>query len=290
MNNKSLCRAIAAFDDAGLDVVRFEPEGSMALFSIADNGRNPVDYGRRVSPLSQRSIERKFENRTAKENCDLVRYLGASDWRHALGLVQEIIRERKDENILNIGDFMHVSFDVPAADYLGLSFKELVIKDAKVQIVEIMNNKVIFNFDEIIFRSAINSHDSGNGSFSDSALAEYLGNEFYEAMDISAYTFASKDGNFITLLTAFELFGQSEYWEKETNWDALDKEVYMQQMAYFQNEKNRVKVYKNETSWYWTSSPRASVASHFCLVSGNGSSGNHAASEVRGVAPAFCVA
>ena len=282
MNNKSLCRAIAAFDDAGLDVVRFEPEGSMALFSIADNGRKPINTKCEKAAIPEMQCEKI---RFPGEAYDICRITGAADWQEAICHAQALLKECGNGHLIHVGDFLYVSFEVPAALHDGVKFENLSIESAKVQIVERTSDKLIFNFDEVIFQSAINARNTTAGGFSESALAKYLNNEFLDAMGIKDYLRVNNAGIHITLPTAHELFGDAEYWEAENN---FTENAY--QFNYYKNEKNRVRSFENETDWYWTSSPRASVASYFCLVHSNGGSHTLAASEVRGVAPAFCVA
>jgi len=299
MQNSLVNQAFMALSNAGLQVIGLKEvtEERLLKLKVTKGKVAPKkDCYKTVSQVEEDSsqeldIDFLLQRYNPQETRDLVRCLGATDWREAFARVQKVIRTNRGTALFNMGDFINVSFEVPAAEYQGLSFKSLTIQNAKVQIVDVMPDKVTFNFDEIIFMSGIQSHKMGKGSFSDCALSEYLNNEFKTALGIpSGSMLANKDGDHITLLTAYELFGESEYWEKETNWDANDDEKTMRQIPYFKNEKNRVKVYKNETGWYWTSSRRASLASNFCNVLGNGHSNSSAASEVRGVAPAFCVA
>ena len=224
-------------------------------------------------------------SRRPGETWDLASMMDTNDWRKTLKSVQKMI-QNGCYSLFNIGDFLYVSFEVPAAEHQGVKFEKLKIENAKVQIVEILPNWVIFNFEEILFKSAINAANTNDGGFEDSALSRYLNTEFSDAMGISDLL-ASKheDMNYpISLLTAQELFGDSEYWDSKTNWSNGD------QIPFFKNEKNRVKVFENETSWYWTSSPSASSSSAFCHVGTGGVSRGHNAGYSGGVAPAFCVA
>ena len=221
--------------------------------------------------------------RNVEETCDLVRFLGAEDWRHAFSLVQEVIRA-DSSSALNVGDFIWVKFDVPATERQGVKFKSLSV-NAKVIIVEADSSKVIFGFDEILFLSPINTRDKNDGGFSAAPLAEYLHNEFSDAMGISDVLLPNHEGNDISLFTATEIFGEEEYWKPSSNWDEDPL-----QLCYFRKIKNRIKVWDDDTHWWWTSSLSASSASNFCRVNINGNSFTNQASAVGGVAPAFCVA
>jgi hypothetical protein len=228
----------------------------------------------------------ELERRNAGETCDLMRFLRARDWRHAFNLVQEVLRS--DSSLFNLGDFLRVEFDVPAATHDGVDFPALHIK-ADVQIVEVVNDKAIFNFEEIIFCSAINAKDTNKGGIHASALAKYLNTEFLTAFGISDVlldcngTWEVGNAHKISIPTATEIFGDSEYWEPESNFDEPE------QHSFFRKIKNRIKVFEDDTHWYWTASARASSAALFCRGS-SGASSHHSASAVGGVAPAFCVA
>jgi hypothetical protein len=278
MKDDYLNRLDTALSKAGFLITKysFKPwKGGQVKLRVQSFKQEKTEYPETINHSGQR---------TAGETYDLVRFLNAQDWRHAFNLVQEAIRAGRTDSI-NAGDFIRVSFEVPAAEYQGVSFKKLIIKDAMVRIFEIVDDRVIFNFDDILFKSAINAKDTNAGGFDGSALADYLNNEFLNAMGISDVLLANNNDSKITLLTAHELFGDSEYWEATSN---FQKEPH--QMDCFKNEKNRIKSFENETQWYWTSSERASSAAYFCICNSYGSSGSHYASSVGGVAPAFCVA
>jgi hypothetical protein len=284
MKDNLLNRVITALNNAGIQVIGFKGSkyGTLKL-KVISNGPEPGELGYKGEAAPQRSPEFSIVKRSVGETCDLVRYLGASDWRHAINLTQEVIRAGK-ATALNVGDFVHVKFDVPAANYDGVDFPALHV-DEKVQIINANDDKVIFNFADIIFLSAINANDKNEGGFSQSALAKYLNNEFLAAMDISDVLLANHDELDISLLTAFELFGDEEYWVARSNY--FDEP---HQIEFCKNERNRVKSWKNETHWYWTSSARASSAALFCYCNNSGGSYDGNASSVGGVAPAFCVA
>ena len=285
MYNNLVNRAITAMNNAGFEVLGFKKKdyGPLKL-KVVSAGPEPGELGYKGTPVSQRSPELSIVKRSPGETCDLVRYLGASDWRHALSLTQEVIRAGNTA-ALNVGDFIRVSFCVPEASHKDVNFKNLNVTDAKVQIVHISPNKIIFNFDGIIFLSAINAKNKNDGGFKESALAEYLNNEFLAAMDISYLLLENNNEQDISLPTAFELFGDEEYWAPESNY--FDEP---RQIDFFKNIKNRIKVWEGDTHWHWTSSARASSSSNFCHVNINGNSNHDDANSVGGVAPVFCVA
>jgi len=217
--------------------------------------------------------------RTPGETFDISRMVGASDWRQAFRAIQTVCVE----TVFNKGDFINVSFDVPAAVIKGVAFEELHI-EGKVIVVTVKDGKVLFNFDDIIFRSPINNKNKNEGGFHASALAEYLNTTFLDAFGIAdvlqSYVFGK-----ISLLSAYELFGEGDDWEPSSDFFATPE-----QYEQFENEKNRVKSFENETHWYWTSSPSASSAASFCVCYTRGFSNYTIASSAGGVAPAFCVA
>ena len=281
MESNFVNRAITAMNNAGFEVIGFKRKdyGPLKLKVIP----NSVETGEPGCEKREVITIARTAGRDPGETCNLARFLRAQDWRHALSLTQEVIRAGSTA-ALNVGDFIRVKFDVPAASYDGVEFPALHV-DGKVQIIEKEDDKIIFNFDDIIFQSAINANDKNEGGFSKSALAKYLNHEFLDAMGISDVLLANHDGLDISLPTALELFGDKEYWAAESNYFEEPRQI-----EYFKNEKNRVKSWENETDWYWTASARASSAANFCYVYGSGYRGYNTASAVGGVAPAFCVA
>jgi hypothetical protein len=275
MKNNFL-KVIEAIDEAGLELVNFKKEGNVTIYGVTPS----EDKSEQTLPIH--SGNKKFV-RFPGESYDICHLLGADDWRDAISKVNVLPAEKS--YYIHEGDFLYVSFDVPAVEYDGVKFKELNIESAKVQVIEKSHDKIIFGFDEIIFKSAINAKDTNKGGFSESALAKYLNNEFLNAMCISEHLVKNNEGIHITLPTATELFGDEDYWENTSNFHDKPK-----QFDFYTNEKNRVRVFENETQWYWTSSPRASSASGFCNCSRTGLSTNLSASSAGGVAPAFCVA
>jgi hypothetical protein len=287
MINDSLNRAISAMNNAGFEVVGFSWKEAVGITPLklkvipVDMEHGGPDYkppGFLVTEITG-PVERD-----PGETCNLQRLLGASNWRHALSLTQEVIRAGKIA-ALNVGDFVWVKFDVPAASHDGVEFPALHV-DEKVIIINVDDDKVIFNFDDIIFQSAINDNDKNEGGFSASALAKYLNNEFLDAMGISDMLLANHDGLKISLPTTLELFGDKECWAAESNYFEEPHQI-----KYFKNEKNRMKSWENETDWYWTTaSALDSPAAWFYGVTGTGFCASSSASVVGGVAPVFCVA
>jgi len=269
--------AVSALTEAGLDVVSLDVKENGKLLKLKVIPSDPGPIAAKASAIGK-------PGRDWEEKCDLMRSLGAQDWRHAFSLVQEFIRVSPAED-LNPGDFIRVEFDVPAASYDGVDFPARHI-DGKVEIVEAEDSKVVFNFADIIFKSAINAKDTNKGGFSASALAKYLNKEFLDAMDILGVLLENNEGQYISLPTATELFGAEEYWVPKSNY--LDNPF---QFDFFKEIKNRIKVWENDTHWYWTSSDSASSAAAFCRCGHAGISTNFGyASSEGGVAPGFCVA
>ena len=286
MDNKLLTRAISAFDSAGFEVklVAYDHEKGLDLFGVTHNGKilpDPVCEKEQV-PETMPKKNARFPG----ESYDIRRIVGSENWREAVFSVCRLLQEG-GANQIHVGDFLYVYFEVPAAEYAGVKFPKLEIVSAKVVVVERTHDKIFFNFDEIIFKSAVNANDTNEKGFSESALAKYLNGVFLEAMGIKDCLLFGEGCICVTLPTAHELFGDAEYWEAENN---FTENAY--QFNHYKNEKNRVKVFENETHWYWTSSARASSAASFCYVNNYGSSNylSGHASSAGGVAPAFFVA
>jgi len=308
MSNVLFNRGIKALNDAGFQVVGCtrKPNSRVFKFKVTPDGPPPKEedpglkiiatifeksleetIGKRTDKPCEKQSENQIEKpiRFPKENFNIMRLLGTNDWHYHIAKIQNLAKSEKTE-LFEIGDYTLVSFEVPAAEHNGVKFPALKIENAKVVIVEKTSNRVIFNFDEIIFKAAINAKDTNKGGISESALSSYLNNEVLEAMGVKEFLVSANNGTKITLPTAYELFGETEYWESKSNFFEEPR-----QFDYFKNEKNRVKTFEDETHWYWTSSPCAASSAGFDSVYADGDvSNNDNASSVGGVAPAFCVA
>jgi hypothetical protein len=286
-------RAFTALNKAGFEV---------SSFRKIERGLFPPMYKIRASYSGTGPEEKEFEYETPEQQetenqkrnlgeiSDICRMLSASDWRHAFNLVQEAICAGMT---FNSGDFINVSFDVPAALIKGVKFDARHI-EGKVIVIVSKDDRVLFNFDEIIFRSPINEKDRNEGGFHASALAEYLNTVFLDAFGVRKVlqtcngTWEEGKEHKISLPTAFEIFGDEEYWEPTS--DFFDTP---EQLEHYKYIKNRIKVFENDTCSFWTSSKWASSAAAFCYCSYGGYSGSGSGSGVSavgGVAPGFCVA
>jgi len=187
---------------------------------------------------------------------------------------------------LKVGDYFRYDIKVPAVEIEGLDFPELDIKNTEIVIAQTLNDDgVVFQFEDILFLSAINATNSNRGGFAASTLAKYLNEHFIKAFEpVAGLLYERDDGLIITLPTACEIFGTDE--GNKSNWT-----VEAFQLDFFKKRKNRIRTtIDDDAHWYWTSTPHASVATNFCDVSGNGyAGGSHAGNSAGGVSPAFCV-
>jgi hypothetical protein len=283
--NRMLNRAISALDNAGFLITGFSCE------------QEEDDPSMKLKILPQVTISESYEEhkpapaqkvyRYPGEIANLEKYLDVKDWRAALSFVRSVLRNGDPVAAFNPGDFVLVSFDVPAASHRGVEFEALQIRDARIQIVDVQEDRIIFNFDEIIFSSRLNAENKNTGGFKESALAEYLNAQFLDSLNIADVLAPNNDGQLITIPTATEVFGDEEYWSPSANYS--DEPC---QLDFFKSIKNRIKVLDNDTSWWWLSSPSPSAlsAAHFCRCGNLGVGTHYSASAVGGVAPVFCVA
>ena len=179
-----------------------------------------------------------------------------------------------------------------------ISFK---LKDGKeVTVAVVARNlynprEVIFMFDDIYWRSSMNSRDTNRGGWAESKVADYIQNEILpllpnELLEVIKprkitqklsgveYTKESK----LWLPSKTELFGENE---RYTECDFGDKHFPL-----FKTERSRVKCAENgETDWYWLRSPYIDYSSTFCSVYYGGYSGYYYASSTYGVCPCFSI-
>jgi hypothetical protein len=282
-NNNLLNRISAVLSDAGFLITGFSQKpwkNPIIKLKIAESitKKNELDIPKSLM-LNGKKIFEGQQDRLSGEIVNLGRVMNASSLTQTLEYIKKC-----SASMLNVGDFIITSFDVPAAEHKGLKFNNLKVINAKIVIVDIKPDRVVFCFDEIQFLSAVNEKNTNKGGFSESALCEYLNREFAEAMNITDLLIKTKDGNVVTLPTAYEVFGKTDYFKTEANYA---EEPY--QFEYFKKVKNKIKVkfWDDDTYPYWLST--AAHAAVFAICSYIGSANNNSAGSVYGCVPAFCV-
>jgi hypothetical protein len=174
-----------------------------------------------------------------------------------------------------------------AGSFGGLDFEALDIPDTELTVVHTTpDGKIIFNFEEILFYSAINAKSTNNGGFKESALCKYLNIQFLGALNpIRDVLTKNRDGNLVTLPTRLEVFGSDEDDDEsgDSNWEEQPR-----QFEYFKKIKNRIRFKDNDTNWWWLST--AAGSTYFAFVYYNGGAGyNYASATAGGVAPDICI-
>ncbi len=206
---------------------------------------------------------------------DLAALLGCADWELTIRALSALT---KKDDAVKAGDYIRLPVKTKKAKHDGLEFAALDIEETELVVVDVTADKIIFNFDEVLFRSAINNKNTNDGGFH-----AYLNDEFLEDFDLVKDCLQkNKDGDYITLPTAYELFGANDYSNKSANWEEP------RQLEYFKKVKNRIRTEDNDTKWWWTSSPYGST--YFCYVSNYGLIYyDYASGTDGGVAPALCI-
>jgi hypothetical protein len=213
---------------------------------------------------------------------DLKKLLGCKDWVSTAHALSSIAKSGIDDKV-RPGDYFRLPIKTNAGSFGGLEFKALDIPETELVVVQTtLDGKIIFNFEEVLFYSAINKKDTNRGGFKGSALCEYLNVQFLDALDpIRDVLSVNKDGNKVTLPTLCEVFGNRM--NEDANWEDEPR-----QFEYFRQIKNRIRVKDNDTKWWWLSN--AAGATLFAYVNNYGNAHNINASNADGgVAPAICV-
>jgi hypothetical protein len=218
------------------------------------------------------------------ERYDLKEMLLCDDWVSTARAIAEVARSGNN-GLIRPGDYFMVPVKAEGGTFGGLDFEALDIPETELTVVRTTpDGKIIFNFEEVLFYSAANLKNTSEGGFRKSALCEYLNGPFLAALDpIRDVLTKNKDGNRVTLPTAFEVFGD-DYWGKDGNWEESPT-----QFEYFRKVKNRIRVKDNDTRWWWLST---AIATLFAYVYYDGDAYGDAFASIAygGVAPAFCVA
>mgnify|MGYP006931929094 FL=1 len=147
------------------------------------------------------------------------------------------------------------------------SFEEINLENVPVIAVDVHKDRVLFNFENILFKHCIDDDYEEGSDFEKTELGVYLKDTFRNAL-VNSIGIDVKDCSLLT------------------------KEQVFEDLEYFKPIKNRIKVLSddNDTWYWWLKTPNASNSTAFCNVNGNGSSGNSGASgSGGGVAPAFLI-
>ena len=211
------------------------------------------------------------------ERRNLTTLLGCKDWISTL-------RAIPDRNwMVKAGDYIRLPVKTGAAKYGELKFSPLDIEEADLVVIQSTPDKIILNFEEVLFHSAVNSENTNKGGFTNSALSYYLNANFIETFSpVEKILAKNKNGDRVTLPSLYEVTGDDDYGD-DVNWEDEPR-----QLEYFKKIKNRIRVKDNDTQWWWLST--AAYETTFCgvYVSGSASYGS-ASTATGGVAPAICI-
>ena len=168
-------------------------------------------------------------------------------------------------------------------------------------------NHVLFVFKNIVAKGRMNATDTNTGGYAASELRTWLegangdgsgtfatalkaalgGNYLYTVSKYHSRKGSSEAKNYTVFLpTEVEFFGNQTYGD-ELNY--YNTNVHFP--IYQRSTIHRVKRWNGARDWHWLHTPSASSSSYFCYCYYYGFSNYYNyASEVGGVAPAFCVA
>lgn len=219
------------------------------------------------------------------ERRDLAKLFGCAGMADTFKAVSGLIR-RGGAHDIRPGDFMTIPVRLPAGRCGGLEFGPVDIKETELVVSHVFaEGRVAFQFEEVLFTSAVNPKNTNDGGFAASALAEYLNRNVENIFGAASEFLAeSNDGLKITLPTQYEVFGEEEKNAGAfVNWSESPA-----RLDWFRKRKNRIRVKGNELRRWWLST--ASGPAAFCLVYSGGHAGNYGAGYYGGgAAPAICV-
>lgn len=144
---------------------------------------------------------------------------------------------------------------------------------------QIMDEGILFIFDDCIARKPMNSNGENKGGFEKSELAEWMQNTLYDAFPEEL----KKMLRYITLPSYGQMFGHDEWYEKAIMPDDDER------LPLMKIRKNRICTYENDNCWYWL---RNSIkddysSDSFAAVTANGDADWDYAVSDYGVRPAF---
>ena len=153
----------------------------------------------------------------------------------------------------------------------------------------------------------MNSSDTNNGSWENSARRKWCNNEFKTAMlstgigsifkqhiNTTAKTYngsTNKDStDWFALAAAKEIFGGSATSAgADTGYSNLKEYQALSQFSYYTDSSHRIKKVNGSADCWWERSPRFNASDHFCRVGSGGSAYFLNASFSYGLAPFGCI-
>lgn len=249
-----LSALIEDVETKGFDVTNCTVDNGNCTLSFRETESHRPQQGAKVAAISEmeiKAISRRFMRKP-----------------ELFSSVREWCNMGDADKYISTGDQILIpSLHIPETNCEGEVFKEIDLKDVVVTAVHVEPRRVVFNFDDILFRHDIDEEESGK-PFEETPLGVYLAKHFAEA--INRYTGDVS----VSLLSYDNVF----------NGESKDF------MSYFKPIKNRIKVLadENDTWYWWLKTPSSSSAADFCGVHHYGYSYYFYASYGGGgVAPAF---
>jgi hypothetical protein len=223
----------------------------------------------------------------AGERRDLEMLFGVNTWKDALKTAKLGIK-RGQRHVVRAGDYVRMPLKVSEVEIDGVEFGEIDIDSTELTVVHVTDENIFINFEDVIQFAAMNAKSTNAGGFKATTMAKYLNGHFFKESglsDLADILVDTDDGFKITLLSKNEIFGDGGE-SDGYNWTDLCNVPF----DYFQRYKNRIKVFEDDTKWYWLKDPSASNSTYFVYVGSTGGVGTGNASYTDGgVSPAFCI-
>jgi len=218
---------------------------------------------------------------------DIEKMLNARErrWTATFALISDIAKRGQAVETFKPGDYILIPVSVRETEIDGVEFPGINDAEAKLVITQVYKNRVIFNFENVLFHAPVNHKDTNEGGFKESTLAKYLNGHFLKSVfsDVLSCLTPNHDGLRVSIPTRFEVFGNGD--DKTVNWGDAER------LSYFAKCTNRIKVDNKDqdnTNWWWLYT--ASHSTNFCLVYHYGNAYSNLASNTDGgVSPAICV-
>jgi hypothetical protein len=282
----------AAAADSIIDSFSTSVKRAVALFESSQTALEKLilpeiesALGAEIGTYSRGKSEYKGETRFLSYLLDIDGLL----WEETIRQVSAIAKRGKG-GMFHPGDFIILPVNVPEVKIDGFAFPVVKITDTRLIVTAAYADKVAFNFENVIFHAPMNKEYTNEGGFKASLLARYLNEYFLPSVfkEVESYLMPNCDGLKVSIPTYVEVFGNVNDNYNATNWGEKARHPY------FEKCTNRIKVKesdRDDTHWWWLSSPDAASATNFCYVNNGGYAGSYGgASEVSGgVAPAICI-
>ena len=227
-----------------------------------------MTLGEEIINLTKRRVDVSTVERMYRKYIDLDEKVKSDDVEATLNLFRDTVHN----------PYSILPADIKVGDKLMVPLGKLGNFTATVQ--KVMNDKVLFIFDDYVAKRPMNEDGGNAGGYSQSDLKKWIDTELYNMFP--AVLKQRMTG--LSIPTLGEICGWGDEWDR--NRVEADGD---EQLPLMKQRRNRVAYYKNDCEWGWlrNATKKKFSSAGFIFVNIYGNVDYYGASTPRGVRPEF---